>query len=350
MVRLLRNFARIGAYGVLGLLVMEAAARVDDYLRDGAPILMPYTINTIFRASPFGREGVPGARYAKWQMNSLGYRGPEPAQGRVKLLTFGASETFGMYEAANLEYPRRLESLLNQGGNEDYSVINIALPGIRVGRTAYLAHALERTQAKVVVIYPSPANYIGTIEPFCRTADSPAAIKLGLGDYVRLAGKIEQLIKQTVPVSVMTYLREFSIWRETRHSEILPVVPPASVDAFAADLQCVIDVVRANGAEPVLATHATYFGRSLRPEDRAMLVAWRRFYPELEEAGFLDLEQRANAAIRIIAQQQRVALADAEQGIPPGPQYFADFVHFTDAGAERMAELVAQAIVSELPR
>lgn len=323
---------------------MEAAARIDDYFRDGAPLLKPYTINTVFRASPFGREGIPGAHFAKWSINALGYRGPEPAPNRTNVLTFGASETFGIYESPDHEYPRQLEALLNTSADEKFNVINIALPGLRIGRTGYLAHAIEKTDAKVVVIYASPANYIGTTEPFCASADTPSEVRFGLGDQIRLSGKIEQLVKKTIPTSVMTPLRRFSIWRETRHAEVIASVPQASIDAFAADLRCAIDVVKARGARPVLATHGTYFGKVLREQDQPMLVAWRRFYPELDEAGFLDLEARANAVIRAAATDQHVALAEAAEEIPSGPEFFADFVHFTDAGAQKMARLLARAI------
>ena len=126
----------------------------------------------------------------------------------------------------------------------------------------------------------------------------------------------------------------------------LAKVPQASIDAFAADLKCTIDVAEAKGARVVLATHATYFGAGLRPQDRPMMVAWRRFYSELGEDGFLDLEQRTNAVVRGIAQAHGLALADAAPALPPGPEHFADFVHFTDAGAGRMADLLAQAIIA----
>ena len=67
---------RFFAYGVLALATLELAPRVEDFLRHGAPMFGVYSINTVFRPSPFGKEGKPFARYLKWSMNSLGYRGP----------------------------------------------------------------------------------------------------------------------------------------------------------------------------------------------------------------------------------------------------------------------------------
>ena len=73
-----------------------------------------------------------------------------------------------------------------------------------------------------------------------------------------------------------------------------------------------------------------------------MLVKWRLAYPGLKEGGFLDLELRMNEAVRDVAREHGAVLADAARVVPPGPRYFADFVHFSNAGAERMAALLAE--------
>ena len=142
----------------------------------------------------------------------------------------------------------------------------------------------------------------------------------------------------------MTALRRFSIWVDTRDVDVMEHIPEASLDAFRSDLLCVTELVRSRGAEPVLLTHATYFGSEIEPEDEEMMLAWRRFYPELSEAGFIDLEKRANDAIRSIGHDAGVNVVDSARLIPRGPKYFADFVHFTDLGAARMATLIAEQI------
>ncbi len=47
-----------------------------------------------------------------------------------------------------------------------------------------------------------------------------------------------------------------------------------------------------------------------------------------------------NEAVRDVAREHGAVLADAARVVPPGPRYFADFVHFSNAGAERMAALL----------
>jgi hypothetical protein len=340
-------FMRFAWYVLLGLLTIETAARIEDCARYGASPIAPYSINTIFRSGPYGREGRPGARYAKWSLNSLGFRGPEILPERINVVVFGASETFGTYESPGEEYPRQLEAALNSEGRTHYNVINIALPGMRIGNVEYLDRAMRMTGAKYVVVYPSPANYIGTTSAFCGKPHALVAEQLTWSDYIRLAERLSQLAKAYVPSKLMTALRTLDIRLHARDREVMGRVPESSLDAFRSDLNCVIQVTQSSGALPILLTHATYFGGQVNPEDRPMMLAWRRFYPELAESGFLDLEDRANEAIRMVARNTGARLVDAAKLMPPGPTYFADFVHFTDGGSARMAALIGTQITSE---
>jgi hypothetical protein len=74
------------------------------------------------------------------------------------------------------------------------------------------------------------------------------------------------------------------------------------------------------------------------------LRAWRRFFPELSEHGFLELEKAANDLIRHIAKEASLPLVDADQAMSGHSSYFADFAHFTDSGAERLASLLVPAL------
>ena len=342
-----RLLLRSAGYVALAILTLEVAARVDDYVKDGAPLLKAYNINTLFQPSPFGREGVPGARFSKWQMNALGYRGPEPRQGQNSIVTFGASETFGLYESENKEYPRALQARLDQARPQAFNVVNIAIPGIRSGRIGYLERAMEQTQARQVVIYPSPANYIGTTVPFCRQTSTPVASVTGVSDRVRLSGKLDQLVKRVVSPQMLSPVRSIMIKWANRKETPMESVPEETLTALREDLRCVVKAVQQRGATPILVTHATYFGDHVAPEDAAMLLAWRRFYPELREEGFLDLEKRANDVIRGVAAESKIPLVDAAATIPRGPTQFADFVHFSDQGAENMAAMLADAVLKQ---
>lgn len=341
-----KSIFKVLGYGLLAFATLDIAARIDDTLSEGADFWPPYTLDALFRPSDVGREGIPGKRYGKWHLNEFGYRGPEPVPGRINVVAFGASETIGLYESPGNEYPRQLETLLNANTNEpQYNVVNLGLFGMRIGRTSYLARGLDQVHPKVVVIYPSPANYFATSEPLCDKPTKPVASEVRQIDYLRIVGKIEQLVKKHTPSTVMTAYRRYDIWRATRNVDLMDQVPQASIDAIKADLVCATKAAQQAGAKVILVTHASYFGPVLRDQDMPMMLAWRRFYPRLKETGFLDLEQRTNRVVKELGAELGVAVVDAASQIPSGPKYFADFVHFTDEGALHLAKLLRPEVV-----
>ncbi|MBI5659091.1 MAG: SGNH/GDSL hydrolase family protein [Nitrosomonadales bacterium] len=70
-------------------------------------------------------------------INAQGFRGKDFSQqkapGVIRVLTLGASSTFGFYDRDDETYPYYLEKLLNErcGGNTRFEVINFAIPHAR---------------------------------------------------------------------------------------------------------------------------------------------------------------------------------------------------------------------------
>ena len=349
------------AYALLALLTLECCPRLEDSLRQQAPMNRPHNIDSVFHDSPEGRQGRPGARFAKWSMNSLGYRSPEPRpDSSVRILTFGASETFGLYESAGNEYPRQLERELQRRGLSNAEVINIALPGIRIGHADYLREAIARLQPQWVLLYPSPANYIGAENTLCREGAATRPVRMTPSPeqmappppqlHLRLAGKLTDIVKPLLPLQMTVALKRLSIQRFEARGEVMDRLPDEQMNRFLSDLSCTARVAESMGARPLLVTHATRFGPGFERGDGLMLTNWRSFYPELREDGLLDMERRAAAGMRALAQARGLPLVDASAEIPGGAENFADFVHFTDAGAQRMATLVADTLTDTIRR
>ncbi len=59
-------------------------------------------------------HNIPNAKYEKWEINSLGFRGKEidleKKEGQIRIACFGVSETFGVYESKDKEWPSQLLS------------------------------------------------------------------------------------------------------------------------------------------------------------------------------------------------------------------------------------------------
>jgi hypothetical protein len=157
---------------------------------------------------------------------------------------------------------------------------------------------------------------------------------------MRIRGKLFDLIDRVMPEPIKNIRYQIRIWRKTRHTPVLERLPESHVVRFRQDLTAVIVALEEHGVRPVLVTHATAFGNAVSPRDRALLVAWRSFYPTLDEAGFLDMEGRLNDVIRAEAAKRGHILVDAARQLH-GREYFGDWAHFTDRGARVLASSIA---------
>jgi lysophospholipase L1-like esterase len=338
---LIRYTPRLAAITVLAAVTLELCARLDDYIREGAPLAGVYSIANLFEFDAIGQKGRPGARFGKWRMNSLGFRGPEPAPNRQIILAAGSSETFGQYESEGKQWPEQLAQRIEARRPGAYTVINTALAGETLPTTLKrLPGHLQRLKPAAVILYPSLAHYLQLpfIPPYSGPPPTPRFA-------LRIQGRAETLLKASLPEFVQAFLRARQIDREAAlYQPPASNMPPALQQRFAADLAQAISIIRAHGATPVVVSHVHRFGKAVSPEERYMLLTWRRFYPMLAEEAFLPMEETMNSILRQTAAAQGVRIVDPVPTMPTGPRYFADFVHFTDEGAAAFSNLVFNGI------
>jgi lysophospholipase L1-like esterase len=331
----------------LFFVTMELAARLDDHLTFGAPLSGRYDMEQLFQPTPRGVRGVPNGRCMKWSLNSLGFRGTELQRfaDQVRVVTYGASETFGIYEDVGREYPRALERVLNASDvGQRFEVINAGMPGMRVGSGVQLLRDIGASlHPDVVIVYPTPTHYIGVTRPYCERTVSARA-NSSPGFKARMGEKLKDRLKAALPRNGLTLMRKAGIWWDTRGEAVVDRVDRASLDAFEHDLRCALGAIREAGAVPVLVTHANRFGAIRHPDDAYWLTGWRGQYPEMREGGFIDLENRANERIRATARGEKVILVDAAAALSGVPESFADHAHFTNEGADRLGRLLADAV------
>jgi lysophospholipase L1-like esterase len=340
-VKFIRVLVALVVFGVS----LELWARVDDYLSYGAPLWGPYNSEMLYTRDSLGRRGKPNARYRKWQLNELGFRGPALKPDRINILCFGASETFGLYESEGQEYPRLLERKLNErAGKDAFQVVNAAYPGESALTAAIRAPEIVASiHPRIAIVYPAPADYIWLpyLRPTRATSAAPAQPRFEL----RLGDRLRTFAKGLLPEAIQNRLRE----RETRLGsadfKVMDRLPEENVQRFHDDVTLVVQTLRDRGVVPVVVTHANSFGPTLDEDDRRLLISWRKFYPMLKEEGFLDMERRMNEALRAVAKEQNILLIDVAAEIPPTRQNFGDFVHFTNQGADVMAEKLTEALL-----
>ncbi len=330
------RFALAAAIFVMGL---EVCARLGDLAVYGAPFSGSYSSENLFLRDALGKRGRPGGSYRQWQMNSLGFRGPEIDWSRTRIVCFGASEMFGMFEDPGDELPRMIERDLNSRPPARYQVVNAALPGESTATAIRRVPEIAATvRPAFAVIYPSLAPYI-TLSAIGHEGaqGAPDAPRFEW----RLPEWISDVVKARLPMRAMIWYRQYQIRKGSAGHRLMDRLPEKNVQRFEADSLALIESLQSRRIEPVLVTHATVFGDKVPVDDRYLMLTWRAFYPDLKEAGFLDMERRMNDVLRRLAARHGIPLIDLAAVMPPSRRYFADAVHFTDAGAELAAAAIA---------
>jgi len=361
------------ALAIILALSFELTVRVQDWVRYRMPILSPVTSEAdLMVRDRLGAHGRPNAQFRKWSIDSLGFRGVDvpvvKSVGTVRIVLTGASETFGLYESPRREYARALEDTLNAqlaAGACDaalvrrFEVLNDALPGMSLPTVEQeIQLRLGRFAPDVIVHYPTPAQFLEERVPFATPRDTATGshdIRGSIGRALHPRGLdiLRDELKKVTPQPLLTWLRKRSAEAEQRQHPAgwrFTGVPRDRMTAYDSDLRALIGDIRALGAEPVLATHATAFERP-RSDSAALLQAWERFYPRASGATIIRFDEAARATTIAAASDSAVIVADiAGMFAHTDGANFADFVHFTDAGSARVAQVLAPAVLAAVQR
>jgi lysophospholipase L1-like esterase len=109
---------------------------------------------------------------------------------------------------------------------------------------------------------------------------------------------------------------------------------------YAQRLRKLIELCRENGIEPVFITQPAVFGDLIDPAtgtDLGKVEFWAWNGKVLWE--ILELY---NGVLRDICRQQHVYVVDLAREMPKSTEYFCDSYHFTNAGCQRVAEIISR--------
>lgn len=341
---------RVLAHLLLFLFVLELTTRLDDRIRFGTPLMSRVLSSEDLREYRDGVvQGRPNARFQKWALNELGLRGPsttrERRAGVVRIVTVGASETFGMAEAEGREYPRQLEDSLNAqvggGGSPRFEVLNASLPGMSIPSILLdLRSRIRGLAPDIVVVYPSPSFYVDNNPPHVPANVFPAGpLERERAFRPRVAARVDEAAKSLLPAVAMDWLRERDIRRsieryppEWRFTSI----PASRLELYAEHLRELIGTIRSIGAEPVLMTHGNIFMGGTRND--ALARSWERFYPRATASTLIAFDSAARTVTLQVARDSGAVAVDVAGALArSGPEVYSDFAHFTELGAGRVA-------------
>jgi len=358
--------ARIAVFGgatICFLGAFELTARVEDLVQFRVPLTSPFNATSeLLVRTRDGMHGRRSAAFQKWRMNSLGFRGPEAdsakAPGRIRVMTAGASETFGLYESPDKEWPRQLEDSLRQRlakstcGETGVEVWNAGFAGMSLPTIRQdIELRLARFAPDVIVVYPSPAFYLMAKLPEAAPPDSAASEALPPVWSPRVLPRVRDQLKALVPEVIASRLRQGRIDRVRRQARVeFREVPVERRDAFLADLRAIGTAIVAAGAIPILATHGNDFGfETPRPPSQAQMIAWQRFHPLASGEVLVGFDAAARAGTLALGDSLGLRVADVAAAVAASPDpVYADYAHFNDQGAAIAAGVVAREVVAAL--
>jgi hypothetical protein len=350
---------------LLFLVTLEAACRLEDWVQYRTPLFARERspMDLLVRDAA-GMHGRPNGRYRKWSLNAFGMRGPEVSRVKpadvIRVVTMGASETFGLYESNGKEYARQLEDSLNarlqttEPGScklPRAQVLNAAMPGMTLPTAAQdLRLRLRSLSPDIVVLYPTPASYLEDALPAAARPDSTAAAARRLpwyyALYPRVAERVRNQIKSMLPIWVQDRLREREINAVLRRHPPewrFRDLPVERLKAYEMDLRRAVGTIRSIGSVPVLMAHANRFVGATH-FDVPTLRAWEKFYPRAPGTLIIAFDSAARLTTVAVARDSQAVVVDLASSLArTHGAAFEDFSHFTDLGAALTAGALTRA-------
>lgn len=341
------NLIRFLGFMIFVGLGAEFGARLDDRLFENVPMLANPRYEDLITHDELGRHGKPFAKFKKWRLNNFGFRGPdtqlETIRGCRRVMILGASESFGLYESPDAEYP----ALLRQDNDSCVEILNTAIAGMTLPSiTDYWNRWLKRFKPDDVLIYPSPLFYLSDAVPVKNTTQSQAKVTPDVPAIRTLRSRFFDRLRDRFNVPA-----PLQISRNKRYVQAIIAAKPAGwifreipigrLDAFELDLDRLVISVASTGTRVHLLTHAIKF-REINEHNANSLEVWDCLvnFPRAEAQIMVKFNTQTNERLRKVAAAHGIPTIDIAGELTDCQECFGDLIHFTDAGARRVADAV----------
>lgn len=342
---------------VVGCVSAELVARIDDWVRFGTALWTNPSNGVDLRiADSSGVRGRPYGRYQQFVLNNHGFRSGrdhtlKPSPSCVRIMTLGASETFGLLEPPGEEYPAQLERQLNARGS-CYEVLNAAVAGMSLPAIHYTWSRYWRNfEPDYVVVYPSPVFYLDERRP---KPPAPEQLRRPQRPWPPVSWKPRLIHRLKEAVEFPALIQRRRVQRSIQESlgrigvdSIWTAIPQDRLAQFSSDLSALVSAIDSADATAVVMTHAHRSEEPLGLDDVTLLQAWRSQFPRAEVPVLIAFDTAASRATRDVAVAMGARLVDLDHCLSGRRSLFGDQVHFTVEGSRRVAQLIAKVVLHD---
>jgi lysophospholipase L1-like esterase len=298
-----------------------------------------------------------------YELNSNGFRGGNyeiaKAPGVIRIVTLGASSTFGLGSRDNETYPSLLQDRLNsqcQSGLK-YEVINLGIPHLnsQMIRELYIAEAL-----------PLAPDIVTFYEGYNDTASVPGALSVeNIRNAARSGGFIAEVYRTLIPIyrnirewSMALLLIDNAVQGSQRSTpeQVAAYRSEARVNEFLSNLRAIRDEARKHGSKfivisqqsksyliPREAIHGVTFAQEQRQIEQKLAAEGTITLQELFFLAHTDLME----GLRNWARTEQVPLVDGLALLDDRRDLLFTWVHLTPEGNAVIAMALAEQILRE---
>jgi lysophospholipase L1-like esterase len=353
-----KRTARIALSLAFGLLFLEIALRIYNPLPfrlRGEHIVLPRRQSYTFRVGPSAKLDAV-VHHTK---NSLGFRGPEPPRDwarRLTVFTVGGSTTECLFLSDGRTWTdqlaRRLASV-----RADAWVNNAGLDGQSTfGHLVLMGDVIGPMHPRIVLflvgindVARDRANTYDSALSEPTTSPWRRALAFG-AEHVELLA-VAQNVARARHAREAGFGHSEVVLNEGRHLVIDADVIARDIErqratfvqGYVSRLKQLVTATRADGSQPVLITQPALYGESVDPTTGVDL---RFVQPSGGENGLLGwrLLELYNDGTRQVGRETDVPVVDLASELPKDSRYFYDYLHYSNAGAERVGDLVFEGL------
>jgi len=330
----------------MALLAAEGVIRVRQTLKYGSA----KTIEDYYALDRVSGLRVPIAGKAsdRITVNQLGFRGPELAVPKppdvVRIAFLGASTTWCAEVSSNEKvWPHIVTSALQTAFpavSLDY--VNGGVPGYTIRSIQKnLEHRVGLLAPDIIVIYEGTNDLSGEMRDLAFASGLITDTKFVERSWLETHSLFLHLVVKNLAI-----LRAQHAARENRKR--LDIDPAKIGSTFRRDLTELVEAAKKRANIVAVATFSTQLRPGQSTDEQLGAAVSALFYmPFMSPAGLTQAYARYNEIIREVARDTDVLLIDKADAIPGDPVHFVDTVHFSDAGSERMASHVIEALTAD---
>ena len=358
------------AFGVvLALIILEIGLRVFQPIPirvRGDQILLPRNVTyNIHNTAPRGLAGLLDEKLVHTK-NSLGFRGPEPTsdfENVLSIIAVGGSTTECFFLSDADAWPAQVGVQLSKHFKQVW-LNNAGLDG-----HSTFGH-LQLMREYVTGLHPKYVTILAGINDMF--ADEPngydkAPIQSVLSNLARYSdvvalGMTVWKHEQTLEIRDLGAMpRPINLHDAVYHTlenseaagspEVSRPNEQARLNGYRRRLEDLVDLARTNRIEPILITQPALFGPAVDDVTGVDLGSiTTQFDATLTGAQAWAGLERFNDQMREVGREKSVAVVDLARLMPKSSRFYYDFLHFSKAGAAKVAELVAQEMCPILAR